>query len=128
MRRVIFRASELGNSDVVRRGALLSKPKRGPVVALALGGTVLIVAIAVAMVAAVYASRDRAISASKRELEKQCAAAVATLRNALGVKSVAAEIELAGIGSPGVFERTATTAAVHRMLALEVMGARELVG
>lgn len=133
MRRVIFRDSKLARSDAGHRGALPAKPKRGPVLALALGGAVLIVAIAVATVAAVYASRDRAISASKRELENHARLLSRHYENALGdfaavVKSVAAEIELDRITSPEMFERMTSTAAVHRMLALKVMAARELVG
>jgi diguanylate cyclase (GGDEF)-like protein len=108
-------------------------PRRGPILALAFCGAILISAIAVATAVAVYASRDRAISASKRELENNARLLSRHFENMLGdfaavVKSVAEEIQLDRVSSPATFERMASTAAVHRMLASKVTGARELVG
>lgn len=113
--------------------AVPSKAKRGPILALSLGGAILIVAIAVATALAVYASRDRAIYEAKRELENSARLLSRHYDHMLSdfaavVKSVAAEIELDRVSSPETFERMTSTAAVHRMLASKVMGARELVG
>jgi diguanylate cyclase (GGDEF)-like protein len=110
-----------------------SSLRRGPILALSFGGAILIAAIAVATALAVYASRDRAISASKRELDNNARLLSRHYENMLGdfaavVKSVAAEIELDRISSSDTFERMTSTAAVHRMLASKVTGARELVG
>jgi diguanylate cyclase (GGDEF)-like protein len=113
--------------------ALPGRPRRGPILALSLCGTILIVAIAVATAVAVFASRDRAISASKRELESNARLLSRHYDNMLGdfaavIKSVATEIELDRISSPEIFERMTSTGAVHRMLSNKVTGARELVG
>jgi diguanylate cyclase (GGDEF)-like protein/PAS domain S-box-containing protein len=111
-----------------------AKPRRGPILALALGGGVLIAAIAIATALAVSASRDRAIGAAKRELENNAHLLARHYDQVLGdfaavQKAVAAEIELEKIGAPDAFDRMMSTAAIHRMLASKVMGAaRELVG
>ena len=50
-----------GAGDSVHGIAVPARTRRGPILALSLGGAILIVAIAVATALAVYASRDRAI-------------------------------------------------------------------
>jgi diguanylate cyclase (GGDEF)-like protein len=107
--------------------------RRGPILALALGGFVLIAAIAVMTAMSVYASRDRAVSAAKRELENNAYLLARHYEQMLGdftalMKSVAADIELDRISSPETFDRMVSTPAVHRMLSAKVTGARELVG
>jgi hypothetical protein len=110
-----------------------SKPRRGPILALALCGGVLIAAIAIATAVAVYAFRDRTISAAKRELENNAHLLSRHYEQVLGdfaavQKAVAAEIELERISSHDAFRRMMGTPAVHRMLASKVTSARELVG
>jgi diguanylate cyclase (GGDEF)-like protein len=134
MERFLFsKHRKRGRGAYAAGSAAPARPRRGPIVALAFGGAVLIAAIAIATALAVYASRDRAISESKRELENNARLLSRHYENTLGdfaavVRSVATEIELDRISSPDAFERMTGSAAVHRMLASKVSGARELVG
>jgi diguanylate cyclase (GGDEF)-like protein len=112
---------------------LPQRPRRGPILALSLCGGVLIAAIALATVLAVSASRDRAIHAAKRELENNAHLLARHYEQVLGdfhavQKAVMIELELEKIGSSDAFDRMMGSAAVHRMLAARVTGARELVG
>ena len=114
--------------------ALPAKPRRGPILTLALGGSILIAAIGIATALAVSASRERAITSAKREIENNAHLVARHYDQVLGdfaavQKAVAAEIELEKISSPDAFDRMMGTAAIHRLLASKVMGtARELVG
>jgi diguanylate cyclase (GGDEF)-like protein len=133
MGRGLFRNAKREQGEAARDVALSARSRRGPIVALAFGGAVLIAAIAIGTGVAVYASRDRAISESKRELENNARLLSRHYEHMIGeftavVKSVAAEVELDRISAPDAFERMAGSAAVHRMLATKVTGARELVG
>src|SRR5687768_12709689 len=69
MGRGFFRNAKREQGEAARDVALSARSRRGPIVALAFGGAILIAAIAIGTGVAVYASRDRAISESKRELE-----------------------------------------------------------
>jgi diguanylate cyclase (GGDEF)-like protein len=134
MRRLFSRdRSRRSEGESAQDIAMTSRPRRGPILALAFGGAILIVAIVSATAMAVYASRDRAISDAKRELENNAHLLSRHYDHMLGdfaavIKSVVAEVELDRISSHDAFERMTTTAAVHRMLAAKVTGARELVG
>lgn len=134
MKRGLFRGSASDDAgEFSARIAMSSRPRRGPILALALCGGVLIAAIAIATVIAVYAFRDRTISAAKRELENNAHLLSRHYEQVLGdfaavQKAVAAEIELERISSHDAFRRMMGTPAVHRMLASKVTGARELVG
>jgi diguanylate cyclase (GGDEF)-like protein len=130
-----FTSSAGGEGDAfVSDIAMPAKPRRGPVLALALGGGVLIAAIAIATVVAVSASRERAITSAKREIENNAHLLARHYDQVLGdfaavQKAVAVEIELEKISSPDAFDRMMSTAAIHRMLASKVTGStRELVG
>ena len=107
--------------------------RRGPILALSLGGVVLIAAIAVATAISVFASRDRAISSARRELESNAHLVARHYEHLLGdfaamMRSAAAEIEIDRIADPDTFARMVSTPSMHRMLAAKVTGARELVG
>lgn len=128
MRRIIF-----SNGSGEASGLAPGDARRGPILALALGGGVLIAAIAIATVLAVFASRDRAILASKRELENNAHLIARHYEQMLGdfvavQNAVIAEVELDRVASPDLFRRMMGTPAVHRMLASKVTTARELVG
>ena len=108
MRRGFFKDRWQGEGDGFVRPAIAAwqRPRRGPVLALSLGGAVLIAAIALATALAVYASRDRAIRRAKRELENNAHLLSRHYEQLLGdfaavMKSVAAEIELDRISSTG---------------------------
>ena len=131
--RFFSKRSRSGGDEFVSDVALPARPRRGPILTLALGGGILIAAIAIATALAVSASRDRAISSAKRELENNAHLVARHYEQVLGdfaavQKAVAAEIELERISSPDAFERMMGTPAIHRMLASKVTGARELVG
>ncbi len=113
--------------------ALSARPRRGPIPALALCGGILVIAIAVATAMAVYASRDRAVSAAKRELENSALLVSRHFEQVLTdfifvQKAIAAEIELEQIDTPEEFREKMGTHFIHRMLASKVTAARELVG
>jgi diguanylate cyclase (GGDEF)-like protein len=113
--------------------ALSARPRRGPIPALALCGGILVIAIAVATAMAVYASRDRAVTAAKRELENSALLVSRHFEQVLTdfifvQKAIAAEIELEQIDTPEEFREKMGTHFIHRMLASKVTAARELVG
>ncbi|MDQ8729504.1 EAL domain-containing protein [Bradyrhizobium sp. LHD-71] len=115
------------------RGLSSDHLRRGPILALALGGAILVAAIAVATAAAVFASRDRAISASERELENNARLLSRHIEQTLTdfvflQKVIVAELELEQIESPETFKGAMGTQFIHRMLASKVMSARDLVG
>ena len=117
----------------MRRKYSVKISRRGPILALSLGGVVLIAAIAAATAIAVFASRDRAISSARRELESNAHLVARHYEYLLGdfaamMRSAAAEIEIDRISAPDTFARMVSTAPMHRMLAAKVTGARELVG
>ncbi len=132
--RFFSKRSRSGGDDFVSDVALPAKPRRGPILTLALGGSILIAAIGIATALAVSASRERAITSAKREIENNAHLVARHYDQVLGdfaavQKAVAAEIELEKISSPDAFDRMMGTAAIHRLLASKVMGtARELVG
>lgn len=133
MRGSFFKDSPDGGGRFAPGAALPATARRGPILALALGGGILIAAIAIATAVAVSASRDRAITAAKRELENNAHLLARHYDQVLGdfaavQKAVAAEIELEKIASRDAFDRMMGTAAIHRMLASRVTGERELVG
>ena len=73
--------------------------RRGPILALSLGGVVLIAAIAAATAISVFASRDRAISSARRELQNNAYLVARHYEHMLGeftemMRTTAAEIEL----------------------------------
>ena len=122
-----------GGGRFGRSAAMLERPRRGPILALALGGGILIAAIALATALAVSASRDRAINSAKRDLQNNAHLLARHYEQVLGdfhavQQAVMAELELEKIETVDGFNRMMGTAAVHRALASRVSGARELVG
>jgi diguanylate cyclase (GGDEF)-like protein len=109
------------------------RPRRGPILALALGGGILIAAIALATALAVSASRDRAINSAKRDLQNNAHLLARHYEQVLEdfhavQKAVMAELELEKIETVDGFKRMMGTAAVHRVLTSRVTASRELVG